>query len=174
MCKLTGPSLPTIFMAVRRERVQNAFLVKRISLFARDSRNMREKRDERRFEVLSSRFSELRTPNFGSRLSRTSSLFRLQFTNDERRRTLQQRIRDCTRGTHEYGGLGSCGKTISAQQNLDGLHVWDKPSRIPERDWRDERDGSNEVGIQFVHVAPFSHVSRFTRHGLWRTFSASC
>jgi hypothetical protein len=41
------------------------------------------------------------------------------------------------------------------------------------RDIRDERD---EVGIQSVHVAPFSHVSHFTRHGLWRwrTFSASC
>ena len=45
--------------------------------------------------------------------------------------------------------------------------------RIAERDWRDGRD---EVGIQSVHVAPFSHVSRFTRQGLWRwrDFSASC
>ena len=44
--------------------------------------------------------------------------------------------------------------------------------RIAERDWLDERD---EAGIQSVHVAPFSHVSRFTRHGLWRwrTFSAA-
>ena len=43
--------------------------------------------------------------------------------------------------------------------------------RIAERDWRDGRD---EVGIQSVHVAPFSHVSRFTRQGLWLDFSASC
>jgi len=29
---------------------------------------------------------------------------------------------------------------------------------------------------QSVHVAPFSHISRFTRHGLWRwrTVSVSC
>ena|SRR2546427_2357961 len=48
--------------------------------------------------------------------------------------------------------------------------------RIAERDRLDERDGQDEVGIQSVHVAPFSHVSRFTRHSLWRwrTFSASC
>ena len=32
-------------MTVRREIAQNAFLVKRISLFARDSRDVREKRD---------------------------------------------------------------------------------------------------------------------------------
>lgn len=32
---------------------------------------------------------------------------------------------------------------------------------------RDERDGPNEVGIQSVHVAPCSHISRFTRHALW-------
>ena len=32
-------------MTVRREIVQNAFLMKRISLFVRDSRGMREKRD---------------------------------------------------------------------------------------------------------------------------------
>jgi hypothetical protein len=45
--------------------------------------------------------------------------------------------------------------------------------RIAERGWTDGRD---EVGIQSVHVAPFSHVSRFTRYSLWRwrTFSASC
>jgi hypothetical protein len=48
-----------------------------------------------------------------------------------------------------------------ACENFDGLHVWGNRTR----DWRDGRD---EVGIQSVHVAPFSHVSRFTRHGLWR------
>ena len=48
--------------------------------------------------------------------------------------------------------------------------------RIAERDMRDERDGSNEVGIQSVHVAHFSHGLRFMRHDLWRWrfFSASC
>ena len=73
--------------------------------------------------------------------------------------------------------LAGYGKTISAQQNFDGLHVWENGTRlrkIAERDWRDERDESNEVGIQSVHVAPFSHVSHFTRHSFWRTFSASC
>ena len=39
------------------------------------------------------------------------------------------------------------------------------PRRIAARDWRDGRD---EAGIQSVHVAPFSHVSRFTHHSLWR------
>ena len=39
------------------------------------------------------------------------------------------------------------------------------PRRIAERDWRDRRD---EVGIQSVHVACFSHVSQGRRHGLWR------
>jgi hypothetical protein len=34
--------------------------------------------------------------------------------------------------------------------------------RIAERDWRDE------VGIQSVHVAPFSHVLPFTCHGLFQ------
>ena len=63
--------------------VGDALLVKRISFFARDSRDLREKQDERdgeEFEVRSSRFSELRTPNFGSRLSRTSCLSRSRFT----------------------------------------------------------------------------------------------
>jgi hypothetical protein len=51
--------------------------------------------------------------------------------------------------------------------------IEEQSRRIAEQDWRDGRD---EVGIQSVHVAPFVHVSRFTRHGLWRwqTFSASC
>src|SRR6266849_2989254 len=35
------------------------------------------------------------------------------------------------------------------------------------RDRRDERDGPKKMEAQSVHVAPFSHVSRFTRHGLW-------
>ena len=49
----------------------------------------------------------------------------------------------------------------------------ERTRRIAERD---SRDGRDEVGIQSVYVAPFSYVSRFTRHGLWRwrTFSASC
>jgi hypothetical protein len=75
-----------------------------------------------------------------------------------------------------YAGFG---KTIVARENsmvrtcgTTGEHS----RRIAERDRLDERDGQDEVGIQSVHVAPFSHVSRFTRHGLWRwrTCSASC
>jgi hypothetical protein len=51
-----------------------------------------------------------------------------------------------------------------ARENFNGPHVWDRgEGRRDERDWRDERD---EVGIQSVRVAPFSLVSRFTRHGL--------
>jgi hypothetical protein len=38
---------------------------------------------------------------------------------------------------------------------------------------RNSRDGRDELGIQSVHVAPFSHVSRFTRHGLWRWQTSS-
>ena len=38
---------------------------------------------------------------------------------------------------------------------------------IVARDRRDERDGPNEMESQSVHVARFSHVLRFTRHGLW-------
>jgi hypothetical protein len=34
------------------------------------------------------------------------------------------------------------------------------------RDRLDERDGPNEMEAQSVHVTPFSHVSRFTPHGL--------
>lgn|SRR4026207_1283375 len=34
------------------------------------------------------------------------------------------------------------------------------------RDRRDERDGPNKMGAPSVHVALFSHVSRFTPHGL--------
>ena len=63
-----------------------------------------------------------------------------------------------------------------ARQNVTVPRVWDNrrtARRIIARDWRDGRD---EVRIQSVHVAPFSHVSRFTRHGLWRwrTVSTSC
>src|SRR6266850_2621927 len=34
-------------------------------------------------------------------------------------------------------------------------------SRIPER------DGPNELRAQSFHVAPLSHISRFSRHGPW-------
>ena len=46
-------------------------------------------------------------------------------------------------------------------------------SRIAERDRLDERD---EGEIQSVHVAPFAHVSRVTRHDSWSrlAFSAFC
>jgi hypothetical protein len=40
--------------------------------------------------------------------------------------------------------------------------------RITTRDMRGGRDGRDEVGIKSVHVAPFSPISRFTPHGLWR------
>jgi hypothetical protein len=61
-------------------------------------------------------------------------------------------------------------------ENFDGKYectTEEHCCRIAERDWRDWRD---EVGIYSVHVALFSRVSRFTRHGLWRwrTLSASC
>jgi hypothetical protein len=70
----------------------------------------------------------------------------------------------------------SSGKIISAQQNFDGLHVWDSRRTARRIAERDSRDGRDEVGIQSVHVAPFPHVSRFTRHGLWRwrTFPTPC
>lgn len=31
--------------------------------------------------------------------------------------------------------------------------------------WASETGGTGEIGIQSVHAAPFSHVSRITRHG---------
>ena len=70
----------------------------------------------------------------------------------------------------------SYGKTISAQQKFNGLHVWNSRRTARRIAERDSRDGRDEVGIQSVHVAPFSQVSRFTRHGLWRwrTFPTSC
>jgi hypothetical protein len=42
---MTIALLVRMFMAVRRTIAQDAFLVKRISVFARDSRDVREKRD---------------------------------------------------------------------------------------------------------------------------------
>ena len=39
---------------------------------------------------------------------------------------------------------------------------------LPQEAKRDWRDGREDVGIQSVHITPFSHVSRFTLHGLWR------
>ena len=59
--------------------------------------------------------------------------------------------------------LAGCGKTIRTCSTTGEL-----PSRIADR------DDSNEVGIQSVRLAPFSHVSYFTRRGLWRIFSAFC
>ena len=51
-----------------------------------------------------------------------------------------------------------------------GPHVRDnrtRPPRIVEPGRLDERDGRHEVKIQSVRVAPFSYVSRFTRHSPW-------
>jgi hypothetical protein len=42
---MTIALLVRMFMAVRRKIAQDAFLVKRISVFARDSWDVREKRD---------------------------------------------------------------------------------------------------------------------------------
>lgn len=36
-----------------------------------------------------------------------------------------------------------------------------------ERDTRDRRDERDEMGIQSIHVVPFAHVLRFTRHAPW-------
>ena len=54
---------------------------------------------------------------------------------------------------------------MSSRENFEGRTcgtTGKHPRRIAERDWRDRRD--EEAGIQSVHVAPFAHVSRFTRH----------
>ena len=62
--------------------------VKRISLFARDSRDLREKRDGsdgRRFEVRSSRFSELRTRNFEPRIAPVAHVLLVSLTIHEQR-----------------------------------------------------------------------------------------
>ena len=56
---------------------------------------------------------------------------------------------------------------MPACRKSDGSHVRDnrtRPRRIAERDRLDEREGRNEVEIQSVRIAPFSHVSHFTRH----------
>src|SRR4029077_17806098 len=73
--------------------------------------------------------------------------------------------------SYSYQFLSGCGKTILAHQNFPGPYDWDN-----ERERRDARDERDEVRAQSVHIAPFSHLSRFTRHGLWcwRMFSASC
>ena len=62
-------------------------------------------------------------------------------------------------------------QAMLAEKRMTGSHRGLR--RIAMRDWR---DGRNEVGIISVHVAPFSPISRFTRHGLWhqRIFSVSC
>ena len=59
---------------------------------------------------------------------------------------------------------------MPARRKANGPHVWDnrtRPRRIAVQDGRDERDGTTEMGAQCVHVAPFSHVSRVTRHDPW-------
>jgi hypothetical protein len=59
---------------------------------------------------------------------------------------------------------------MPALLKFHGPHVWDnstRPRRIAEPGRLDERDGRNEVEIQSVRVAPFSHVSRFPRHSPW-------
>jgi hypothetical protein len=65
-------------------------------------------------------------------------------------------------------------QAMLAEKKMTGSHRGLR--RIATRDMRDWRDGRDEVGIKSVHGAPFSPISRFTRHGLWRwqTFSVSC
>ena len=81
----------------------------------------------------------------------------------------------------EGTGQAGCGKTMLAREDFDGPRVWDNKStlrRIAERDKRVGRDeGEFEVrSSRFselrtqnfeLRIAPFSHVSRFARHGLW-------
>ena len=71
------------------------------------------------------------------------------------------------------GAVADCGKTMLAYLKSYGPHIRDNRTRLHRKT---ERDGRDEAGIQSAYVAPFSHVSRFTRHDLWRwrTFSASC
>jgi len=75
-----------------------------------------------------------------------------------------------------------------AGENFDGPHVWYNRRTLP-RDSRARLAGrARQTKVRCsrfpelrtpnfeLRIAPFSHVSRFTRHGLWRwrTFSASC
>ena len=81
--------------------------------------------------------------------------------------------------------LAGFGRTILAQQNFEGPHMClrraqssgttgEYPRRIAARDWRER---ARVQGPKFrvfgtsnheLRIAPFSHVSRFTRHSLWR------
>jgi len=84
---------------------------------------------------------------------------------------------DSPEGTGEAG----CGKTMLAREGFDGPRVLDNkntPLRIGGRDRRVGRDeGEFEVrSSRFselrtpnfeLRIVPFSHVSRFARHGLW-------
>ncbi|MBU6480803.1 MAG: hypothetical protein KGS09_09710 [Nitrospirae bacterium] len=74
------------------------------------------------------------------------------------------------------GSLAGRRKTISAQQNIDGLHVLDNRRTPQQGSGARLGDRRNEMEIQSIHIASFSHISRFTRHDLWlwRTVSASC
>ena len=52
-----------------------------------------------------------------------------------------------------------------------------RSANAPRYSGRDRRDERNEVGFPPVHIAPFAHVSRFVRHGLWplaHLFSILC
>jgi hypothetical protein len=65
-------------------------------------------------------------------------------------------------------------QAMLAEKKMTGTHRGLR--RVAMRDMRDWRDGRDEVEIKSVHAAPFSPISRFTRHDLWRqrTFSVSC
>jgi hypothetical protein len=69
--------------------------------------------------------------------------------------------------------LAGCGKTISAPQSLDGLHVWDKPGLF----------GYLVDLVCFVYLVDLAHLVSFVQPNNqtdqmnktgWRTFSASC
>jgi hypothetical protein len=47
-----------------------------------------------------------------------------------------------------HGALAGCGKTISVEQNFDGLHVWDK-RRLPPQDSRARLAGrASRTGVR--------------------------
>jgi len=68
---------------------------------ARDKREERDSRDGRRFEVRSSRFSEIRTQNLELRIAPVALFPPVSPV------SLESGIGDCSRSVHEYCGLGS-------------------------------------------------------------------
>ena len=65
------------------------------------------------------------------------------------------------RESRQQGRLAGCWKTFR-HSRTSMAYISRTARRRAERDRLDERDGRNEVEIQSVRVAPFSHVSRVT------------